>query len=193
MLPIPPPSNRLELPPPPPLPRQGYCPLWNGQGVNECLFFILEGGIHWYGIHFIDGRAQPCLFGAGACKPCLAGWLPRVTGFVSAMKATTGGRYILRITSYAYRGCTSLILKRDLRGFPLYVARRGEGKQAPWILRPACQPRASTSLPPAVDTIHVLSLMWGVDLRRLAAAPPPDGDVSPMLHPYSGRRERGGK
>lgn len=184
------PLNPLEMPPPQLRARQGYAPLWGGQGVHELLFVLLEQSIHWYGVHVIDQRPQPCLLATGRCLSCATGWLPRRTGYICALRHVTGGRYLLRITAYAFRLCPVLALPSGLRGVPLWVSRRGDGPQAPWNLKVAVGHKINPDLPPSVDTVSVLSMLWGVDLRKLAQCPPPNGDIAGELQPYHPKKQR---
>jgi len=190
MQPFSPPTNPLELPAPPLQPRQGYCPLWNGLGTCEVKFTLLENAVHWYGVHFVADRPTPCMAACGRCAPCAEGWRPRRTGYVCAMRCPTGGRWILRITDQAYRVCPILALADGLRGFSLWVARRGDAKQSPWKLRPCIDNKPAVELPPSADTITIMGMIWGVDLRRLAQMPPADGDITPHLKAYIPRGKR---
>jgi hypothetical protein len=181
--------NRLEQEPPPLRQAQGACPLWNGLGRTEVGFYLLEPGIHWYDTHYVDGRPLPCVRSVTSCAACQHGWTPRRTGYISAMRGGTGGRYILRITEYAYRQCPVLAIEGlKLRGVGLVVGRRGESKQSPWRIA-IDQGPPRKDLPPPVDTVAVLGMIWGIDLRHLAACPPADGDLTPLLRPF--RRQKG--
>lgn len=184
------PENRLELQAPPLRPRLSGCPVWNGRGRTPVGFWLLEKQIHWYGVHFIDDRARPCLAAAGSCRPCAEGWLPRRVGYICAMHAQTGGRYLLRISEYAYRQCPVLSLRGvNFAGQPVLMFRLGDRKNAPWRIEvPAVE--KVPPLPPPVDVTHVLSLLWGIDLRRVAACPPPDGDLAGELRPFRRQNRR---
>lgn len=182
--------NPLERPPPLLRPRQGGCPIWAGDGTRPRAFWLLGSRIQWWGIHWVESRAVPCLRSVGRCAPCESGWLPRQVGYIAAMRADTGGRWILRISEYAYRQCPALGLAGAVyRGTPLVVRRRADRPNAPWVVE---IPPVITvpQLPAAVDVVGVLSLVWGVDLVRLAEDPPPSGDAAERLRPYA--RPKGG-
>ena len=190
MLDIPRPQNRLEQPAPLLRPLSGPCPIWKGKGTDPVGFWLLGKRLSWYGVHWIDGRAVPCLKSIGCCLPCTQAWLPRLIGYISAMRGDTGGRWLLRISDYAYRHCPALaIIGANYRGTPVIIKRLADRKQAPWVVDVPAVSKIPT-LPPAVDVASVLSLVWGIDLNRLAECPPPDGDATKMLNPYRSKDRR---
>lgn len=185
-----PPLHPLELEPPPLKHATGALPIWVGRGMTEETFWILGPRLQWYGIHWIDGRALPCLAGHGRCYQCEQGWLPRRVGYVCGMRETTGGRYLLRISEYAYRGCPALALVGiNYRGTPLTISRLAHTPNAPWSIRIPVRP-ARPDLPPAISVEATLSHVWGIDLRCLSQNSPPNGDATPLLKPYR-RQKRG--
>jgi hypothetical protein len=182
--------NRLETDPPPLRRAQGPCPVWPGKGTQPAGFWLLEAQIHWYGVHYVDSRARPCIASVGRCEPCESAWVPRSVGYICAMHGRSGGRWLLRISDYAYRQCPVLALRQaNLRGLPVIMLRLGEAKNSPWRIEIDTIKRQPV-LPPSVDVVTVLSLLWGVDLRRVSACPPADGDLTPLLKPYPRKQRR---
>lgn len=178
------PQGPLELPQPILGKTKGSCAIWNGLGKTRVGFWLLEPAIHWYGLHCTEGRPYPCLKAVGRCADCEQGYLARQTGFICAMHARSGGRYLLRITEYAYQQCAPLaIVGSNLRGTPVIVNRLGELKNSPWHIEIAVL-GPPPPLPASVDTVGVLGFVWGFDLRRLAAEPPADGDIAYKGKPY---------
>jgi hypothetical protein len=191
MNPNPRPPHPLEMEPPPLRRATAALPIWVGRGMTEETFWILGQRIQWWGIHWINGRALPCLAPHGRCYQCEQGWLPRRVGYTCGMRDATGGRYLLRISEYAYRGCPALaIVGISYRGTPLTISRRAWAPNAPWVIRVPVRP-ARPDLPPAIPVEATLSYVWGIDLRCLTEDPPADGDASTRLRPY--RRERRGE
>jgi hypothetical protein len=184
------PQSPLEQPAPSLRVPSGGCPVWNGLGRRPVGFWLLERQIHWYGVHYVDRRCLPCLKSVGRCAPCEDAWLPRRVGYICAMHARTGGRYLLRITETAYRSCPVLALRSaDFRAIPVIMLRLGEAKCSAWKIEiPAV--KMVPPLPPAVDVVQVLSLLWGIDLARVSACPPIDGDLTPQLRPYRPKQRR---
>lgn len=177
-------QNPLETPPPIFGRAKTHCPIWNGIGKTRVGFWLLERAIHWYRLHCLEQRPFPCLKAVGRCKECEEGYAGRQVGFICAMQGNTGGRYLLRITEYAYQQCAPLaLIGSDLRGTPVVMNRMGEKKNSPWHIEIPIRV-APPPLPPAADTVAVLSFVWGFDLRRLAAAPPADGDIAYKGRPY---------
>lgn len=183
------PHNALRQPPPPLQRGQTTCPLWQGLGTTHVTFILLERSVNWWGLHYVDDRWHPCLRSVGLCKPCADRWECRRTGFIGAMRKATGGRYILRITEYAYNRCPVLAVQPiNLRGLMLDTMRLADHKHAPWRIALSMEASGRSVLPDAPDTVAVMSHIWGVDLRRIEQAPPGDGDLSPFLKPY--RKDR---
>jgi len=178
------PQSRLEMHPPPLRTTQGPCPIWSGLGTRPVGFWLLGSRLAWYGVHWIDDRGVPCLSSMGRCRQCEDGWLPRRVAYICAMRGDTGGRYLLRISEYAYRHCPVMAIMQDWAGTAVVVRRLADRKNAPWRIDvpPATPPRPV--LPPAVDVLAVLTRVWAVDLRRLAEDPPEDGDATTRLRPY---------
>lgn len=186
-----PPSNPLEMAPPLLRRPAETLPIWPGKGVDPEGFWLLSDRISWWGIHWVEGRAVPCLAPLGDCYHCRRGWLPRRTGYACAMREKTGGRYILRISEYAYRQCPALAIEGiSYRGTPLLVSRASYTRNAPWQIRIPVR-AYRPDLPPALRVETVLSHVWGIDLARLGQCPPPDGDAAPLLRPY--RERKGGR
>lgn len=154
-------------------------------------FWLLGSRLAWYGVHFRDQRPTPCLASVGRCAECEEGWLPRPVAYIAALRCTTGGRYLLRISEYAARNNPALLAQFAWRGALVEVRRRAAGRNAPWVVDLPKPDGPPPELPRDVDVTAVLSLVWGVNLRRVAESPPPDGDITPFLRPYN--REKGGR
>lgn len=176
---------------PGPFPQRTYTPLWRSTDPHPSAFYLLGKSILWFDTHYQEG-VVPCIASfAPKCTWCSYGWRPRPRGFIGGMLARTGGVYLLTVTQGALASCPALAVAGGvMRGMPVTVRRRGHGKNSAWMWTIESVP-APKSLPPAPDVFDAVERLWGIDLRRINAHPPTDGDITPMFrlsHTNKGQR-----
>ena len=147
-------------------------------------FVLIDAQLYGFDTHYLDGRVHVCTLPLGTCLPCRQGFTPRFRGFCAAMRAGSAGRYVVQVTPAVWRDCADLRrLDGQLAGRRFWIKRLTASPQATvqWLYE-ARTPELVKCGP--VDTLSVLSRIWGLDLRALHQLPNFDGDLRPMLQPY---------
>ncbi len=173
---------------PRPNPGRRFVPLHLSKGRTPELFIVTSPALVGFHTHFLDGRIHPCTQSLGACLPCRQGYLARWRGFASALKHTSGARWVVQCTAKAWEeNATLQQLDGKLTGTWWTIHRAGDSPQSRMIWTHCLRNelRAPTR---AADVLDVLSNLWGIDLRALGARKAFDGDCRPLLQPYHKRR-----
>lgn len=125
---------------------------------------VCSAGFTGFPTHWFGGRTIPHQHDRKTCPGCVGKAKLSWYGFIHVCSPDGRGSVILEVTREGAKMLLGFQGNRpSLRGLIVHVRRERENLKAPLIFELIGQVQPAVELPPAIDPILTLRVLWGVD------------------------------